>query len=218
MEYYIPQKEAEMIEWSGNLIDVSKENAAELELPADRLAELEADHVRLKALYEKCQTPNHTPLDIQEKNDLKTAFLDKVKLFVRFHLQNNEKMTDVLRRAAGIPVHDTKPTHHPPPDSHPVITASWRNPFELALRIHDSKSGKRGKPKYVTGAVLFWLVSDTPVFDPKKLTNSALATRSTYILSFSASERGKIVYIAGQWQNGIGEKGPPGEVISVVIP
>ncbi|MDR1072804.1 MAG: hypothetical protein LBL45_03920 [Treponema sp.] len=218
MEYYIPQKEAEMIEWSGNLIAVSKENIDELELPADQLAALETEHVRLKALHEKCQTPAHTSLDIQEKNDLKTAFLDKVKLFVRFHLQNNEKMTDALRRAAGIPIYDTKPTHHPPPDSHPVITVESRNPFELILRIRDSESGKRAKPEHVAGAVLFWRVSETPIADPKALTSSALVTRASYVMRFPASERGKIVYMAGRWQNGIGEQGPPGEVTSAVIP
>ncbi|MDR3115432.1 MAG: hypothetical protein LBU25_07925 [Treponema sp.] len=218
MEYYIPQKEAEMIDWSGNLIAVSKEHRTELGLPEDQLTELETLHTRLKGLHEKCQTPAHTPLDIQAKNELKTTFLDKIKRFVRFHLQNNEKMTDNLRRAAGLPVHDWKPTHHPPPDSHPVITVRSKNPFELILHIHDSVSGKRAKPEHAAGAVLFWNVRETPLTNPEDLKTSLLVTRTPHIMSFSPSERGKILYIFGRWQTRTGDKGPPGEVISAVIP
>lgn len=218
MEYYIPQKEADFVEWSGNLIAVSKAHLAELGLPGDRLTELETAQARLKALHETCQTPAHTSLDIQEKNELKTAFLDKLKRFVRFHLQNNEKMTDTLRRAVGIPIHDTKPTHHPLPDTHPVITISSKNPFELILHIQDSGSGKRAKPEHTAGAVLFWGVSETPITNPEDLKGSLLVSRTPHIMGFSPVERGKILYMAGRWQNGVGEKGPWSEVVSAVIP
>jgi hypothetical protein len=218
MEYYIPTKEADFVEWSGNLIAVSKANSSVWDLPEDRITELETLHVQFKALYEQCQTPSHTALDIQAKKELKTELIDKERHFVRFHLQNNEKMTDNGREALRIPIYDKTPTHHPPPDSHPIITSSSKNPYELMLHIHDSESGKRAKPEHANGAVLFWSVSETVITNPEDLKTSLLVTRTPHIMRFPPPDRGKILYIAGRWQNGVGEKGPWGEIVSAVIP
>jgi hypothetical protein len=214
----IPRKEAGFVEWSGNLIAVSKTNITEWDLPEARLTELETLHGRFKPLYEKCQTNGHTALDTQAKNEVKAALIKKEQDFIRFHLQNNEEMTDAGREALRIPIHDTKPTHHPPPDSHPVIGVESCNPFELILHIRDSKSGKHARPAYTNGAVLFWSVSDTPITNQEELTTSELVTRTPYILSFSPAERGKMVYMAGRWQITAGKKGPWSEVVSAVIP
>ncbi|MHB9294268.1 hypothetical protein Holit_03394 [Hollandina sp. SP2] len=218
MEDYIPTKEADVIDWSGNLIAVSNENSRLWDLPEPQLTELETLHTQVKALHEQCQNPAHTPLDIQEKNELKTTLIEKERRFVRFHLQNNEKMTDAGRKALRIPIHDEKPTHHPLPESHPVITTESKNPFELILHIRDSKTGKRARPEHTNGAVLFWEVSGQPIISTRELKNSLLITRTPHRMSFSAAERGKLLYMAGMWQNGTGEKGSPGEVVSAVIP
>jgi hypothetical protein len=218
MKYYIPQKESELVSWSGNLIDVTKKYKTALGIADEQITELEGARGAYVTLYEKCQTPGHSALDIGQKNDLMKALVGKLQKFVRFHLQNNEAMTDDMRREIGIPVHDTTPTHHPPPDSRPVITTSSNNPFEIILHIHDSATGKRGKPDHVAGAVVFWGVSDTPVTDAGGLPNSMLVTRTPHIMNFPPADRGKLVYFAACWQTGTGEKTPSGEVVSAVIP
>jgi hypothetical protein len=218
MEDYIPTKEADFVEWSGNLIAVSKTNSSVWDLPDAQVTELETLHTRFKTLHEQCQTPAHTALDTQEKNERKTGLIEKERRFVRFHLQNNEKMTDHGRKALGIPIHDQTPTHHPLPDSHPVITVESKNPFERILHIHDSASGKRARPNHTNGAVLFWEISEQPITLTTDLKTSLLITRTPHHLRFSPAERGKILYMAGQWQNRIGEKGPWSEVVSAVIP
>jgi hypothetical protein len=212
MPYYIPKKEADFIEWSENLIAVSKANSTVWGLPEAQVTELEPLHTQFKGLYEKCQTPSHTALDVQEKTEWKDGFTEKLQRFIRFHLQNNEKMTGQGRKALGIPIHD------PLPDSHPMITTGSNNPFELILHIHDSKSRERAKPEHTNGAVVFWEVSEQPITDSKDLKNSLLITRTPHRMSFSPAEGGKMVYMARQWQNRTGEKGPPSEVVSAVIP
>ncbi|MDR2798079.1 MAG: hypothetical protein LBB80_07025, partial [Treponema sp.] len=59
---------------------------------------------------------------------------------------------------------------------------------------------------------------EQPIADSKDLKNSLLITRTPHRMSFSPAERGKMVYMAGQCQNGTGDKGPPSEVVSAVIP
>jgi hypothetical protein len=218
MGYYIPAKDAEFVEWSANLIAVSKAHVAEWGLPADQLAEIEALHLKFVGLYELCQTPAHSSLDIKAKNETREVLTAKEQHFVRFHLENNEKLTKEDLWALGLPVHDTTRTPRKPPDSHPVITTSSNNPFEVILHIHDSKTGKRGKPEFVEGAVVFWSVSDTPVTDPDALQHSMLVSRTPHSMTFPAADRGKMLYLAARWQIAKGDKGPPSEVVSAVIP
>ncbi|MDR1525582.1 MAG: hypothetical protein LBS79_10080 [Tannerella sp.] len=68
------------------------------------------------------------------------------------------------------------------------------------------------------GAVIYCAVSDTPVTDQNRLMQSKLVTRSPGNLDFSPGERGRIVYLAGRWQNRRGELGPWSEIVSAVIP
>jgi hypothetical protein len=99
-----------------------------------------------------------------------------------------------------------------------VIGVESRNPFELILHIRDSQSGKRARPEFTNGAVLFWSVSDTPITNQEELNTSELVTRTPHIMSFSPTERGKMVYMAGRWQTGGGKKGPWSDIVSAVIP
>jgi hypothetical protein len=68
---YFPLKEADFVEWSGNLIAVSKENITLGALPAEQVTGLETLHNESKALHEKCATASYTKLDMQPAgNDL----------------------------------------------------------------------------------------------------------------------------------------------------
>jgi hypothetical protein len=75
----------------------------------------------------------------------------------------------------------------------PVITASQRVTMGLHIR-------------------------NTPPEDTGDLTHSVLAIRTPHTMEFFEEERGKTVYIAIQWQNEKGEKGPWSEIESVIIP
>jgi hypothetical protein len=72
-------------------------------------------------------------------------------------------------------------------------------------------------PYYLTGAVIYFVVSDTPVTDQNDLSSSRLASHSPFDLTFDPSLRNKMLYLAARWQNQKGELGPWSEIISVVI-
>jgi hypothetical protein len=90
--------------------------------------------------------------------------------------------------------------------------------YILSIAFENRDTGISSVPYYLTGAVLFYSVSETPITDPNELRYSVLATRSPYELVFDPLQRGKHVYIAARWQNQRGEKGPWSEIISVVVP
>jgi hypothetical protein len=62
---YIPTKEADFVDWSANLIAVSKAHAADRNLSESQVADLETLHGEFKALhipiYDRKPTPHPEP-------------------------------------------------------------------------------------------------------------------------------------------------------------
>ncbi|MDR0628988.1 MAG: hypothetical protein LBG24_05005 [Treponema sp.] len=138
MKHYIPAKEADFVDWSENLITVSKANKTPWNLPENQLTELEALHNELKRLHSLCQTPSCSKLDIQMKNEKKETLLHREEVFVRNNLQNNDAMTDEGRRSLRIPIHDQKATPVPEPDTIPEIEVLTPYPRTLQFKFKDA--------------------------------------------------------------------------------
>jgi hypothetical protein len=178
MEYYIPTKEADFVEWSGNLIAVSKANSGLWDLPEDHITELETLHIQCKGLYEKCQTSSHTALDIQAKKELKTELIDKERHFVRFHLQNNEKMNARDgRRCVSRFMTRLRPIIH-----RLILTrslpAAARTLMNLSCTCRILKAG-RGRSLNM-GMERFWSMGEAPITNPEDLKASLLVTHTSY--------------------------------------
>jgi hypothetical protein len=101
---YIPTKEeeADFLDWSTDLIAVSKTNVDVGKLPQDQLIEIEALHNEVKALHEVCQT-----IVLHQTEERKrVVFIKKEEAFVRNKLQNNNLGTDNVRKQLWIPIYD----------------------------------------------------------------------------------------------------------------
>ncbi|MDR0411183.1 MAG: hypothetical protein LBH75_04330 [Treponema sp.] len=214
----IPAKESEFVEWSENLIDVSKKHKTEWGLTEEHLSPLEALHGEVKTLHEKCKTATYTKLDMQMKNEKKALLKKKEAEFVRFHLQNNEKMTDSGRRELRITIYDRTPTPHPKPDSVPDIEIETPHPRTLRVKFRHENAVRWGKPEFVHGFECMWVIADAAPERIGDLIHSAFATRSPLELTFEENERGEKVYFAVRWESGTVKKGPTSDIFSAVIP
>ena len=214
----IPAKEAEFIKWSGNLIAVSKNHKVEWGLPDDKLSALEALHIKVKALHEKCQTAAYTKLDMQAKNEKRDLLRKQEGEFVRFHLQNNDKMTDNGREELRIPIYDKTPTSHPAPDTVPEVEIETPHPRTLRIKFRHENAARWGKPAFVHGLECLWVVTDGRPEKIGELLHSAFATRSPLEMTFEENERGKRVYFAVRWESGTVKKGPWGDILNAIIP
>jgi hypothetical protein len=129
---YIPQKEADIVAWSENLIAVATAHKTEWNLSQSKLDELLALHNEVKALHQLCQTSSFTKLDMQAKNEKKAQLIQLEEVFVRNNLQNNDAMTDNGREELRIPIHDKTPSPHPVPDTLPDVEMD--TPFPRTCR------------------------------------------------------------------------------------
>jgi hypothetical protein len=218
MKHYIPAKEADFVDWSENLITVSKANKTIWNLPENQLTDLEALHTELKRLHSLCQTPSCTKLDIQMKNEKKETLLHREEVFVRNNLQNNDAMTDEGRRSLRIPIHDQKATPVPEPDTIPEIEVVIPYPRTLQFKFKDARAPRWGKPEHVHGLELAWSLGDAPPARVKDLLHSAFATRNPLELVFEEEDRGKKVYFAARWETSTAKKGKWSDLQFAVIP
>ncbi|MDR2793485.1 MAG: hypothetical protein LBB61_07455 [Treponema sp.] len=215
---YMPEKEADFVEWSGNLIAVSTAHKIEWNLPEDKLLEMQTLHTEVKTLHELCQTASYTKLDMQAKNEKKALLVHLEEVFVRNNLQNNDAMTDNGRRALRIPIYDTTPTPHPAPSAIPEIEVVTPHPRTVHIKFRDEHAARWGKPKYVHGLECVWGIREAPPDKVKDLLHSEFATRSPLELVFEENERGKKVYFATRWENGTVKKGLWSDILFAVIP
>ena len=213
-----PSKEGEFVEWCGNLITVSKQNATEWGLVPERITELETELNAHKVLYEKCHTSSYTKLDVQAKIQTRKTLTKHVEVFIRNNLQNNDRMTDQGRVALQIPIHDTTPTPQPTPDTIPEVEVLMPAPRTLHIRFRAENAKRWGKPPHVHGLECLWNILDKAPTGIEDLLHSLFATRSPLEMTFDESQRGKRIWFTVRWENGIGRKGKWSEIFSAVIP
>jgi hypothetical protein len=216
--HYIPAKESEFFDWSGNLITVSKANKALLGLPEDKLDEIETAHGEAKALHEKCQTASYTKVDMEMKREKIELLRHLEEVFVRNNLQNNDRMTNALRAELRIPIRDPHPSPGRKPATIPEVEVAMPHPRVLIFKFRGPGAKRWGKPEGVHGMELLWLIAETPPAKVKDLLHSAFATKSPLELAFEEDDRGKRLYFAVRWENGTVQKGDWSEIFSAIIP
>jgi hypothetical protein len=215
---YIPAKEADFVVWSANLIAVSKAHLVELGLPEDKLTAIETLHNRFVTLHEKCKTAASSKLDMEAKHEARGELTKMEEVFVRNNLQNNDKMTNQIRREAGIPIYDNTPTHHPKPETIPDVVVRTPIPRVIQIRFRALNAPRWGKPAHVHGLECLWVIADAPPSKVAELLHSAFATKNPLELTFDENDRGKRVYFAVRWESGTVKKGAWSEILSAVIP
>jgi hypothetical protein len=214
----IPTKEAEFVDWSENLIAVSISHKTELKLPEDKLSEVQTLHQEVKALHELCQTSSYTKLDMQAKNEKKKRLIHLEEVFVRNNLQNNDAMTDNIRKELRIPIHDNKPTPTPAPEGIPKVEIVIPQPRTVHIKFRDEHAPRWSKPEHVHGLECLWSIAEEPPVKVKDLLHSEFATRSPLELTFEEDERGKKIYFVVRWESGAGKKGKWSDIYFAVVP
>jgi hypothetical protein len=215
---YIPTKDGDLLTWSNTLFDGVIEHAAEWGIAPKTWTEVIALMTTYDVALSKAKDPNHGHADILEKNTARDALKKAVRQYVKEYLIANSAISDDELKRIGLPVHDTHHTPVNPPDSIPLAKVKLSSPGVLEWFVIDSKSGKKAKPKGVSGFELVWGIFEVVPNDWAQLTHSAFSTRATLKLSFSGNERGKVIAYATRWENTKGQKGPWSDIESAIIP
>ena len=159
-----------------------------------------------------------TPQKVAALNEAKTPFKPLYRELYVF-LKANPVIKDDDLVAMGFPARSSnRPTPVPVPTSHPVARFDISTIRQLTINFVDSVTGRKGKPKGVGGAVIRWGILDETPTDVEMLKNTALDTKTPFVLKFNESDRQKTAYICLAWQNMRGEMGAWSKIVSAVIP
>jgi hypothetical protein len=211
------KNEDEIVDWGENFVPQVVANAATLQIPAQEATDLQTTFTTFKGLHAQAKSPTRNPIITAEKNAAKDEFLRLVREMINFRFAN-PIITDAIRIQYGLHVKDTVHTPHGVPTTRPDFTLSNKDFRRLNVDFHDQGTTSKAKPYGISGAVISWSVLDHPPADGGELTKAILATRTPHTLEFTEEERGQTVYVALQWQNNKGQKGPWSEILWAIVP
>ncbi|MDR0982945.1 MAG: hypothetical protein LBM07_06895, partial [Culturomica sp.] len=217
---FIPRPDAQFNIWQSVVVNSVEKNAELWLIPADVVTDVAALRAKWEAAYSVVENPTtKTSVAVQAKNSARNEYEKQLRILLKSYITYNPKVSDEDKMAMGLPLHKTTRTPVPVPDTVPDVTEIDRNMIRcITLSFRDSGSDHRAKPAGVQGAVVKWIVSDTPPTSIKVFTNSLLDTKSPITLEFEEEQRGKVVYFALAWQNTKGEMGHFGEIQSSIVP
>jgi hypothetical protein len=158
---------------------------------------------------------------ILTRDNLKDAEQTLFPLYRRFHatLKGSLLVSNADLEAMGFPPRGSgKRSPHPVDRLFINLSVIPIGNLTLHIAFENRDTGSSIKPYYLTGAVIYYALSPTPIFHANELTSSRLATRSPCLLTFAPEQRGQTLYLAARWQNRRGELGPWSETVSAIIP
>jgi hypothetical protein len=171
------------------------------------------------AAYQTWDNPaTSTPVAFDNLKDAEKAFFPAYREFYGM-MRASVLVTNASLEAMGYPPRSSGGHSHHPVDRYfiDLILKPLGN-LVISVAFVNRDTGSSVIPYYLTGAVIYYVISDTPVVNQNALPYSRLATRSPLELTFSPEDRGKTVYLAARWQNRRGELGPWSEIVMAVIP
>ncbi|MDR0982288.1 MAG: hypothetical protein LBM07_03470 [Culturomica sp.] len=216
----IPGGDAQFNTFQSVVVNSVEKNAELWLIPADVVADVASLRAKWEAAYSVVENPaTKTSVVVQTKNSARNEYGKQLRMLIKSYITYNPKVSDEDKMAMGLPLHKTTRTPVPVPDTVPDVTGIDRNMIRcLTISFRNSGSDHRAKPAGVQGAVVKWIVSDTPPTGIDVFTHSALDTKSPITLEFEEEQRGKVVYFALAWQNTKGEMGHFGEIQSSIVP
>jgi hypothetical protein len=223
MPSYIPSKDAAFDAFFSNIVSyvLARVLAAPpvwTHIPKAAAEGLAAEYSAWHEAYEAVLAP-HTAVQTAEKTRRRAVSQKALETFVNRFLRYDPAVTNADRDAMGIP--NTKKTHTriEPPPTRPVLIIDTSIQSRIIIHYRDEGSARRGKPPKVHGIEVRWAILDHAPADREEIVHSAFDTRSPLTLQFDEHDRGKRLYLYGQWEiEREGEKGPPGVIVDAVIP
>ena len=214
----IPTRDADFNVWQNTIAQAAQKNRTAWLLDPDWFDnQFNVERDLWGEAWAAYENPNtRTPLITATKNEKRASYEALLKVLAA-NLRVNTRVTDDDRRAAGVPIRDTKPTPAPVPTTYPAATIDTSTIRRLTIHFRDSAATSAAKPKGVHGAEIKWLIADEkPTVEA--LQNSSFDTRTPYTMEFTDAQRGKTVWMCLRWENTRGEKGPWCEMISAIVP
>jgi hypothetical protein len=215
---FIPRPDAEFNVWQGNLVSLIEGNTEAWGIPAEDFTALTAGQTAWTTAFTKASNKqNRSAADVRAKDDARELYEKSLRTFVAQWLASNSKVTDSDRERMNITVRSAVRTPVSVPVTTPVGTIDFSVRQQHSLYFVDSATNGKAKPEGVHGCEI-WMKNggEAPKTDAD-FSYVGIDTKSPYVISFTVSDIGKLVYYRMRWINKRGQTGPWSSTISAVV-
>ena len=219
MPDYIPQNDADMNVWQGNLVAIVEPNVTVWGISADDFTVVKTKQSTWTTAYAKASNKqNRTSADVLAKDDAGDDYKKSIRSFVAQWLANNTKVTDTDRTRMGLTVKTGTRTPTPVPTTSPTGSIDFSVRQQHTIHYYDEASAhSNAKPVGVHGCEIYMKVDGDAPKDASELTYVGTCTASPYTVKFDGSKAGKTVYYWLRWVNTRGEAGPWSTTINAMV-
>lgn len=219
MADYIPQNDADMNVWQGNLVEIIEPNLTAWGILAEDFATLKSKKTVWDTTYAKASNKqNRTAADVLAKDEAANDYKKTIRSFVAQWLASNNKVTDVDRTRMGLTVKSGTRTAVPVPTTSPVGSVDFSIRLQHTINFSDEASPRsKAKPAGVHGCEIYMKVDGEAPKDASELTYVVTDTATPYVVKFDGNKAGKTVYYWLRWVNTRGETGPWSIAVSAMV-
>lgn len=219
MADYIPQNDADMNVWQGNLVEIIEPNLTVWGILENDFAAVKSIQTIWDATYAKASNKqNRTAADVLAKDEAATEYKKVIRSFVAQWLANNTKVTDADRTRMGLTVKTGTRTATPVPSTCPIGSIDFSVRLQHTIHFMDEASPRsKAKPAGVHGCEIYMKVDGEAPKDASELTYVATDTATPYVVKFDGAKAGKMVYYWLRWVNTRGETGPWSITINAMV-
>lgn len=214
---FIPEREAELLDWSRNFREQIVARPVELGLSAEQAAAYALLDDAYAQEYMLSQTPStRTPVQIRRKNEAKKALKADARRLARI-IRATPGVTNDQRGGLGLTVPDADMTPAARPSAPPVVSLMPSVGRTVRVRLRDKASPtRRGKPPGTAGAAVLSYVGEHPSDRRSDWSFEGNHTRPIVSINFGPDiPAGAKVWIAAQWYNTRGQTGPMSAAVNV---
>jgi len=216
---FLPDRENDLLAWSipfNQKINATPTAYGITALQASAYGTLHTTFAAKLALVEDQLT--RSPANIVAKNMAKSNLIENARLLAR-EIQGTPTVTDFQKADLGLTVRDPEPTPVPVPAVAPTVSIESLAGRTAKVRLRDAQNpDRRGKPKGISGATIFYYVGEVAPFQPEEWSFLEQTTRTLVNVNFPTTiEPGSRVWLTAFWYNTKAQTSPGAVAVSIRI-
>jgi hypothetical protein len=214
---YIPYKDADILQFTKTFYGYALANYTRWGIPSPQVP-LDSRLTAFEDAMGAFQLPNHGKVDTLAKNESREALTHALRTYIQGFIARNPSVTDGDKENMGLPLRDSTPTPHGPPEVKPVIEAAPTASGAHKVTAANPLAPNKEKPDYAAG-VAFACHLRAPDEPPREAADmpSEYQTGKTKLFQYTEADFGKVADYAAAYENNTGKRGPWSNVVSIIV-
>jgi hypothetical protein len=213
---FFPTTDGGLLGWSSRLSDLINESPGEYGVPVEMAESYAVLHQAFAAAMAGVAPGLRSKASVFSKNDARSALKSAARRVV-MAVRSTATVSEAQQVELGLTVRG-RPTPIARPADPPAVDVVSVSGQTVRIRLHDSKTARRGKPAGVQGAAIFSFVGPAAPGECAVLKFEGITTRRKAEVVFPMTVApGENVWLTAAWFNPRTQSGPMSAPVRAVI-